>query len=107
MFYQAQPDGPKRFAIDADVRLQGVLQLVGARYRRSDQRYVASDAQKRDAEILIDAGFIGRPNLCGFWDFERSAYHPGLDLAVYDRQGALDAIGVPPARPRNHPELPL
>jgi hypothetical protein len=116
MLYRAIPAG-KNYRIELDFAAQGVAEVVGARWARAEQAYIASEAQRRDIEALLDAGFVGPPQqhyggaFCrAVGDFEREAYHPGLDLAVYDRAKALEVaaeICPKPYRAQSRRQLQL
>jgi glycine/D-amino acid oxidase-like deaminating enzyme len=117
MLYRAIPDG-KNYRIELEFGAQGVAELVGARWRRAEQAYIASPAQRRDLELLLDAGFVGPPQqhyggayMRALGDFDPEAYCPAIERAVDDRREAVEIarqiLNPPAPRPRNHPELAL
>lgn len=91
MLWNAYAFDGARWFVKVDAQIEGVAELVGAKWHRGQQAYAFSPRQLEDAELLVDAGFVGfAQSPRHYAELEFEAYHPGLDVVAYSREEALE-----------------
>lgn len=95
--------------VDADERLHGICDFVGAKWHPPVQRYGMTMRQLDIAERLIDAGWLAR-TIGVYGQHWTVAYHVDNPEDGYEPEQLADVLALIPEPPKRCPktkELPL